>query len=132
MSVYEIVGCVVKPQKEDEFTALMEQYIRYKDENPDRFKEMISFRLLKQVADPRSRIKAFRQYGKPSLSASLSLPVMNDLRQWLEGQHFDLVHIARAYMLPAIDAWPQNERPPRLWLPGWPGRCWPHRLNEPR
>ena len=69
------------------------------------------FRLLKQVADPRSRLEAFRQYGKPSLSASLSLPVMNDLRQWLEGQHFDLVHIARAYMLPAIDAWPQNERP---------------------
>jgi glycosyltransferase involved in cell wall biosynthesis len=69
------------------------------------------FRLLKQVADPRSRLEAFRQYGKPSLAASLSLPVIDDLRQWLKGRHFDLVHIARAYMLPAIDAWPKNERP---------------------
>lgn len=69
------------------------------------------YTLLRQIADPRSRLDAFRQYGKPSLAAHVSVAVLADLRQRLVGRDYDLVHIARAYLLPILDAWPKGERP---------------------
>jgi glycosyltransferase involved in cell wall biosynthesis len=69
------------------------------------------FKLLGQIADPNSRLASFRQYGKPSLSAFVSVPVLAEIRQRVAGQNFDFVHIARAYLLPVVDAWPKGERP---------------------
>lgn len=67
--------------------------------------------LLRQIADPQSRLASFREYGKPSLSAFVSVPVLNDIRQKTGGRRYDLVHIARAYLLPVIDVWPKGKRP---------------------
>jgi glycosyltransferase involved in cell wall biosynthesis len=69
------------------------------------------FTLLRQIADPQIRLASFREYGKPSLSAFVSVPVLDDMRQKTDGRHYDLVHIARAYLLAAIDVWPKGERP---------------------
>jgi len=69
------------------------------------------FTLLRQIADPRARLASFREYGKPSLSAFVSVPVLSDIRQETGDRHYDLVHIARAYLLPVIDVWPKGKRP---------------------
>lgn len=70
------------------------------------------FRLLSQIADPQLRLASFRQYGKPSLSAFVSVAVLDEIRQLTADRRYDLVHIARAYLLPVIDAWPKDRRPP--------------------
>jgi glycosyltransferase involved in cell wall biosynthesis len=59
------------------------------------------FRLLSRLSDPAARLTAFRQYGRPSLSAGLSLPVLAQVRQLIETGRYDLVHAGRAYLMPA-------------------------------
>ncbi|TAL79323.1 MAG: glycosyltransferase [Beijerinckiaceae bacterium] len=62
------------------------------------------FRLLSQIADDEERLAAFRRYGKPSMSSALSQPVLNRIAKIVAANRYDLVHIGRSYMLPAIDA----------------------------
>jgi len=69
------------------------------------------FALLRQIADPQARLASFREYGKPSLSAFVSVPVLSDIRQETSDRLYDLVHVARAYLLPVIDVWPKGKRP---------------------
>ncbi|MCI5073610.1 glycosyltransferase [Oricola sp.] len=69
------------------------------------------FALLRNLPDPEARLAAFRDYGKPSTTAGLSVPVMQDIRQFAAERSYDLIHVARSYLLPVIDAWPKGERP---------------------
>jgi len=61
------------------------------------------FQLLSRLADPAARLAAFRQYGRPTLSARLSAPVLAEARDAIAGRHYDLMHVGRGYMLPAIE-----------------------------
>jgi glycosyltransferase involved in cell wall biosynthesis len=56
------------------------------------------FALLMRLADARARAAAFRSYGRSSLAAHLSLPVLADLRAALGQHRFDLIHIGRSYL----------------------------------
>jgi glycosyltransferase involved in cell wall biosynthesis len=58
------------------------------------------YAMLRGLADPRARLEAFRRYGRPSLSAALSVSVLGDVRHYLAGRRFDMVHVARSYLLP--------------------------------
>ena len=60
--------------------------------------------MLRSLPDPRTRLDAFLRYGRPSLSAPLSVAVLSDVRAYLGERRFDLVHIARSYLLPVIKA----------------------------
>jgi glycosyltransferase involved in cell wall biosynthesis len=70
------------------------------------------FAILRSLSDQEARLDAFARYGRPSLTAHLSVPVLQDLRDFVAARRFDLVHIARSYLLPAIDVWPEKQRPP--------------------
>jgi glycosyltransferase involved in cell wall biosynthesis len=60
------------------------------------------FSLVRRIRDPAERLQAFRVYGKPSLSASLSTPVLAELRAFVAGTAWDLVHVSRACLLPVL------------------------------
>jgi len=60
------------------------------------------FALLARLADPQGRLDAFRHYGKPSLARGLSTSVIGAIAQLASGHRYDLVHVARAYMIPAV------------------------------
>lgn len=49
MGIYDVLKCVVEPQKHEEFTALLQKYVKYKEGNPEKFKEMKSFRVFNQM-----------------------------------------------------------------------------------
>ncbi|MFH0896614.1 MAG: hypothetical protein V1850_01005 [Candidatus Bathyarchaeota archaeon] len=49
MVVYSVVTCVVKPQKQEEFMKSVQKYIKYGEENPEKFKETKSFRVFNQI-----------------------------------------------------------------------------------
>jgi glycosyltransferase involved in cell wall biosynthesis len=63
------------------------------------------FKLLSRLADPKARLDAFVHYGRPQLSAALSTPVMQDLRALIAGRRYDLIHVGRAYLAPAVQQW---------------------------
>lgn len=67
--------------------------------------------ILRNLSDPQMRLDAFERFGKPSLAASLSIPVLRDIREYVIARQFDLVHIARSYLLPVVGTWPAAKRP---------------------
>jgi len=64
-------------------------------------REDTHFRLLARLADPAARLAAFRRYGKTSLAARLSTPVLAELRSTTGDRPYDLVHVGRSYMMEA-------------------------------
>lgn len=69
------------------------------------------FALLSGLSDPQVRLQAFLDYGKPSLAAHLSVPVLNEIRELIKSGRFDFVHVTRSYLLPVINALPARDRP---------------------
>jgi glycosyltransferase involved in cell wall biosynthesis len=59
------------------------------------------FRLLSRLADPAARLDAFKQYGRPSLASGLTPQLADAIAQLVARRRHDLVHVARAYMIPA-------------------------------
>ena len=58
------------------------------------------FRLLSLIADPALRLRAFADYGRPSLTAALS-PQMRQTVERLAGQRaYQLIHVGRSYLMP--------------------------------
>jgi hypothetical protein len=47
------------------------------------------FQLLSRIGDAAERLAAFRAYGRGSLAAHLSLPVLADLRGAVAGKRYD-------------------------------------------
>ncbi len=60
------------------------------------------FALLSRLTDPSARLEAFRRYGKPSLASGISPRIVDDIARLAERNRYDLVHVARAYMVPAV------------------------------
>lgn len=59
------------------------------------------FTLVARLADAEARCAAFAAYGRPSLAAFVSLPVLADLREATAGRRYDLVHVGRLYLADA-------------------------------
>jgi glycosyltransferase involved in cell wall biosynthesis len=62
------------------------------------------FALVDRIADPAERLEAFRLYGRSSLAAFISIPVLDELRRVAGNGDWDLVHVSRAYLLSALAA----------------------------
>lgn len=60
------------------------------------------FRLLSQIADEAQRLAAFEAYGKPSLSSVISERLLDRIGERVAAARYDLIHIARGYMLPIL------------------------------
>ena len=48
MSIFRVETYVVKSEKKDEFTAAMNQYLRFRETHPDLFRSLKSWRILRQ------------------------------------------------------------------------------------
>lgn len=49
MSIFVVETCMVKPEKREEFRLLMQRVRKYKEENPELFKEVRSWKLFRQM-----------------------------------------------------------------------------------
>jgi glycosyltransferase involved in cell wall biosynthesis len=70
------------------------------------------FSLVRRIKDRNERLAAFRAYGRPSLTAFLSMPVLSDFARHFGGQEYDLIHIARSYLMPVLAVWAGATRRP--------------------
>lgn len=64
-------------------------------------REDTAYRLVLMLPPGPQRLAAFQQYGRSSLEARLSLPVLEDVRAFAEERHYSLVHVARGYLMRA-------------------------------
>ncbi len=60
------------------------------------------FALLSRLADRTGRLAAFRSFGRSSLAAHLSVPVLAELGGAVGADTYDLVHIGRSYLADAL------------------------------
>ncbi len=58
------------------------------------------FALLARLADPDTQAEAFAGYGRPSLTAPLTVEVAAEVAAATAGRAYDLVHVARSYLAP--------------------------------
>jgi glycosyltransferase involved in cell wall biosynthesis len=63
------------------------------------------FALLSRLEDAQARLEAFRSYGRPRLSAYVSVPVIEKLRAFAARGHYDLIHVGRTYLASAVHPW---------------------------
>ena len=49
MSIFVVETCMVKPEKREEFRLLMQRVLKYKEGNPELFKEVKSWKLFRQM-----------------------------------------------------------------------------------
>ena len=64
-------------------------------------REDTQLKLISRIADPVKQLIAFRSYGRSSLAAYLSAPVMADIIKATAGVSYDLVHVGRCYLAEA-------------------------------
>lgn len=58
--------------------------------------------LLLRLKDPQQRLQSFVRYGKPILAGKFSSSAWAELARQTTGRPYDIVHISRAYMAPAL------------------------------
>ncbi|MDH5783138.1 MAG: hypothetical protein OEZ35_05685 [Candidatus Bathyarchaeota archaeon] len=49
MNIFVVETCMVKPEKREQFKYLMQRVLKYKEKNPELFKEVKSWKLFKQM-----------------------------------------------------------------------------------
>ncbi len=69
-------------------------------------REDTHFAMLSRLKDPAARLAAFKAYGKPSLAAALSRPVLRDIGDLAMRGQFDLIHVFRGYLSGLAEAVP--------------------------
>lgn len=77
------------------------------------------FALVSRLADPDAQAAAFAHYGRPSLTAPLTIEVTAEVAVAAAGRAYDLVHVARSYLAPLALSLPvaaSGGRPPILTL----------------
>jgi glycosyltransferase involved in cell wall biosynthesis len=73
------------------------------------------YELVAAVADPSSRLAAFRKYGRPSLTSRLTVAVRAALDAWTGAGTFDVVHVSRLYLAELASPWMDGaNRVPRM------------------
>lgn len=58
------------------------------------------FALIARLSDPVAQAAAFARYGRPSLTAALTVEVAAEVAAATAGRTYDLVHVARSYLAP--------------------------------
>jgi glycosyltransferase involved in cell wall biosynthesis len=71
------------------------------------------YTLVASVADPDTRLSAFRFYGRPSLAAFVN-PLVPHFQSLVADSHYDLVHIFRLYLAELAAPWLGTNRRARL------------------
>jgi glycosyltransferase involved in cell wall biosynthesis len=66
------------------------------------------FSLLSRISDERTRLDAFRAYGRPSIARGLSTPVTAQIARLVEARRPDIIHFGRSYLLPCVESLPQG------------------------
>jgi polysaccharide biosynthesis protein PslH len=66
------------------------------------------FKLLMRIVSDEARLAAFRAYGKPSLAAALSDEIFGEIHRTASDRGYDLVHIARSYLMPLVEVLPKR------------------------
>ena len=69
-------------------------------------REDTHFAMLSRLKHPAARLAAFKVYGKPSLAAALSRPVLKDIGDIATREQFDLIHVFRGYLAGVAEATP--------------------------
>ncbi|MDE8349637.1 MAG: glycosyltransferase family 4 protein [Acidocella sp.] len=69
------------------------------------------FSLLARLQEPAARLAAFLAYGRPSITARLTVSVRRDVAAWCAGRDYRLVHIGRLYLLELAPQVSGPERP---------------------
>ena len=73
-------------------------------------REDTHFAMLSRLKHPAARLAAFKVYGKPSLAAALSRPVLKDIGDIATREQFDLIHVFRGYLAGVAEATPAGTR----------------------
>jgi polysaccharide biosynthesis protein PslH len=63
------------------------------------------FLLLSAVADPKVRLAAFRDYGRPSIAAGLTSSIRSTLHAFAGEVSYTLVHVSRLYLASLARPW---------------------------
>jgi polysaccharide biosynthesis protein PslH len=66
------------------------------------------FSLLSRIPDERTRLDAFRAYGRPSIARGLSAPVTAQIARLISARRPDIIHFGRSYLLPCVESLPQS------------------------
>jgi glycosyltransferase involved in cell wall biosynthesis len=75
------------------------------------------YALVSSVADPKARLAAFRQYGRPSITSALGVEVERALRAFVGDTTYALVHVSRLYLASLAAPWMQaGDGAPRVVL----------------
>jgi glycosyltransferase involved in cell wall biosynthesis len=72
------------------------------------------FRLVNALKDAKSRLTAFRDYGRPSLAAGLTPDILSRLRSFAGDNRYALIHVSRLYLAGVARGWTDRaatERP---------------------
>lgn len=69
------------------------------------------FRLLSLIADPALRLRAFVDYGRPSLTAASSSRTRQTVERLAHQTSYRLIHVSRSYMMPLIGDRPERHPP---------------------
>ena len=68
------------------------------------------FTLVGRVADPKARLAAFRQYGRPSITAPISLDLERELHEFTDDVSYAVVHVSRLYLAGLAAPWIHRRR----------------------
>jgi len=71
------------------------------------------FALISSIVDVRERLAAFRQYGRPSLTASLTADIQCALAAWVADERYAIIHVSRLYLSIVATAWMKLGSNPR-------------------
>jgi polysaccharide biosynthesis protein PslH len=69
------------------------------------------FALISRMVDGQARLAAFRQYGKPSITAWVTGRLQDAVLNWAGGKAYVLVHVSRLYLSSLAAPWMRAEHP---------------------
>jgi glycosyltransferase involved in cell wall biosynthesis len=63
------------------------------------------FALVGRLADPSARLQAFAQYGRPSLTSTLTAELRAAIETWCGAERYRIVHVSRLYLSSLVARW---------------------------
>jgi len=82
MSIYSVMMCVVKPEKQAEFLPLMKKYLEYQEENKEKFRELKSFQVFNQMIGTGAHVLMW-EYDSLTDFASIQMRFYKD-EEWMK------------------------------------------------